>query len=174
MCFEGKMQVTADRVFNVLFLCTHNSARSVIAECVMNRLGKGRFKGYSAGSAPSGGVRPTALDLLKSLEYEISELRSKAWGGATSPFPVHRRWISSLRSVTAPPTKPARCGRGTLPAPTRVFRIPRRRKVLKLRSVLPSPKCTACYPYPSAPSSICPSLHWITYRSRSGSRRSAR
>lgn len=71
--------MTADRVFNVLFLCTHNSARSVLAECVMNRLGKGRFRGFSAGSMPSGRVHPLALDLLASLAYDISDLRSKSW-----------------------------------------------------------------------------------------------
>jgi arsenate reductase (thioredoxin) len=64
---------------NVLFLCTHNSARSVIAECVMNRLGVGRFKGYSAGSQPSGRVHPYALDLLRHLNYDVSGLRSKSW-----------------------------------------------------------------------------------------------
>lgn len=77
--------MTADRVFNVLFLCTHNSARSVLAECVMNRLGKGRFKGYSAGSMPSGRVHPMALDLLTSLNYDISGLRSKSWDEYAAP-----------------------------------------------------------------------------------------
>lgn len=71
--------MTTDRVFNVLFLCTHNSARSVLAECVMNRVGAGRFRGFSAGSMPSGRVHPMALDLLASLEYDTSALRSKSW-----------------------------------------------------------------------------------------------
>lgn len=80
--------MTTDRMFNVLFLCTHNSTRSVLAECVMNRLDKGRFKGYSAGSMPSGRVHPMALDLLKSLNYDISGLRSKSWDEfATSGAP---------------------------------------------------------------------------------------
>jgi protein-tyrosine-phosphatase len=68
-----------DREFNVLFLCTHNSARSVIAECVMNELGKGRFKAYSAGSQPSGRVNPHAVDMLSKLGYDVGSVRSKSW-----------------------------------------------------------------------------------------------
>ena len=64
---------------NVLFLCTHNSARSIIAEAVINRLGVGKFRGYSAGSQPSGRVHPFALDLLGKLNYDTSDLRSKSW-----------------------------------------------------------------------------------------------
>ncbi|MDJ0928231.1 MAG: arsenate reductase ArsC [Gammaproteobacteria bacterium] len=77
-----------DRHFNVLFLCTGNSARSVIAECVLNRLGKGRFSACSAGSQPKGEVHPLALHLLKRQNYPIEELRSKSWdefSGADSP-----------------------------------------------------------------------------------------
>jgi protein-tyrosine-phosphatase len=77
------MTTTAGRAsnqpFNVLFLCTHNSARSVIAECIMNRVGAGRFKAYSAGSQPSGKIHPFALDLLAKLNYDTSGLRSKSW-----------------------------------------------------------------------------------------------
>ena len=67
-----------DREFNVLFLCTHNSARSIIAECVMNRIGRGKFKAYSAGSQPSGRVHPMALALLQRLNYDTKGLRSKS------------------------------------------------------------------------------------------------
>ncbi len=74
-----------DRPYNVLFLCTHNSARSVIAECVMNRLGAGKFKAFSAGSQPSGRVHPYALDLLKRLNYDTSGLRSKSWEEFAKP-----------------------------------------------------------------------------------------
>jgi arsenate reductase len=69
----------SDRTFNVLFLCTHNSARSVIAECIMNRLGSGRFRAYSAGSMPSGKVHPYAIDLLRQANYDTAGLRSKSW-----------------------------------------------------------------------------------------------
>jgi arsenate reductase (thioredoxin) len=70
---------------NVLFLCTHNSARSIIAECVMNRLGAPRFKGFSAGSQPSGRVHPYALDLLRNSNYDASVLRSKSWEEFAAP-----------------------------------------------------------------------------------------
>jgi protein-tyrosine-phosphatase len=77
--------MTKERPLNVLFLCTHNSARSVIAECVMNRLGMGRFKGYSAGSQPSGQLHPYAVDLLRKSNYEVSGLRSKSWEEFAAP-----------------------------------------------------------------------------------------
>jgi protein-tyrosine-phosphatase len=66
-------------MYNVLFLCTHNSARSVIAECVLNRLGAGKFRGFSAGSQPRGEVHPYALELLARNAYDVSQLRSKSW-----------------------------------------------------------------------------------------------
>jgi arsenate reductase len=75
----------SDRIFNVLFLCTHNSARSVIAETVMNDLGKGRFKAFSAGSQPSGRINPNAIDMLAKLNYDVSGLRSKSWNEFAQP-----------------------------------------------------------------------------------------
>jgi protein-tyrosine-phosphatase len=63
---------------NVLFLCTGNSARSIMAECALNRWGRGRFKAFSTGSHPKGVVHPLTLNVLKELNYEISYLRSKS------------------------------------------------------------------------------------------------
>jgi arsenate reductase len=65
--------------FNVLFLCTGNSARSILGEAIINRVGAGKFKGYSAGSMPKGQVHPLTLKLLKQLNYDTTALRSKAW-----------------------------------------------------------------------------------------------
>lgn len=67
------------RTYNVLFLCTGNSARSVMAESVMNSLGKGRFRAYSAGSFPSGQVNPFTLELLKAKGLPTDGMRSKSW-----------------------------------------------------------------------------------------------
>ena len=75
----------AERRFNVLFLCTGNSARSVMAECAINRWGKGKFQGFSAGSHPKGAIHPMTLELLKKLNYEIAGLRSKSWDQFAQP-----------------------------------------------------------------------------------------
>ncbi|MCU0830930.1 MAG: arsenate reductase ArsC [Rhizobiaceae bacterium] len=68
-----------DHILNVLFLCTGNSARSILAEAILNREGMGRFRAYSAGSQPKGEPHPFTLDLLKKLNFDTSFARSKSW-----------------------------------------------------------------------------------------------
>ena len=70
--------VSRNQPLNVLFLCTGNSARSIIAECVLNRLGAGKFKAYSAGSQPKGQAHPLALSILRQGHFDVSQLRSKS------------------------------------------------------------------------------------------------
>jgi arsenate reductase len=74
-----------NNIYNVLFICTANSARSIMAEAVLNHLGRNRFKAFSAGSKPRGKVDPTALELLGSLGYDTHELRSKSWNEFAGP-----------------------------------------------------------------------------------------
>jgi len=74
-----------DRIFNVLFLCTGNSARSILAESILNKDGAGRFRAFSAGSQPKGDVHPLALKVLKSFDYPDGGLRSKSWEEFAAP-----------------------------------------------------------------------------------------
>lgn len=75
----------ADRVHNVLFLCTGNSARSIMAESILRKDGAGHFRAFSAGSHPKGQVNPFALKVLESFEYPTDGLRSKGWEDFTEP-----------------------------------------------------------------------------------------
>jgi arsenate reductase len=75
----------ADRPYNVLFLCTGNSARSIIAEALINQWGRGKFEGFSAGSHPKGAVHPIAIELLKRMKLPTEGLRSKGWDEFAAP-----------------------------------------------------------------------------------------
>ncbi len=74
-----------DSAFNVLFLCTGNSARSVLAEAILNKIGAGKFRAYSAGSQPKGQVNPNTLRLLERLGYDTAPFRSKSWSEFAQP-----------------------------------------------------------------------------------------
>jgi arsenate reductase len=105
--------VMEERPFNVLFLCTGNSARSIMAEAILNRAGRGRFRAFSAGSQPKGQVHPYTIDLLNKLNYDVSKVRSKSWHELSSAQPMHQSSILSLRFATTPQPRPVRSGRGS-------------------------------------------------------------
>jgi arsenate reductase (thioredoxin) len=100
-----------ERTYNVLFLCTGNSARSILAEVLIEHWGKERFKGYSAGSFPKGAVHPLALDALERIHLPAHGLRSKSWHEFARPGAPVMDFVS--RSATRPPAKCAPFGRAT-------------------------------------------------------------
>jgi arsenate reductase len=98
--------MSADRMFNVLFLCTGNSARSILAESAMNQLGEGRFRGYSAGSFPKDAVNPIALRLLERIGYPTEGLRSKSWEEFSQPDAPHMDFVFTVCDDAAGETCP--------------------------------------------------------------------
>ena len=98
----------AEHTYNVLFLCTGNSARSIMAESLINHWGRGKFRGFSAGSHPKGSVHPIALELLRHMNLPTEGLRSRA--GTSSRNPAPRRSILCSLSATTPPVRSVRTG----------------------------------------------------------------
>jgi len=86
----------ADRPYNVLFLCTGNSARSILAEALINQWGRGRFRGFSAGSHPKGAVHPIALGLLEHMKVPAEGLRSKSWDEFAAPGAPHLDFVFTV------------------------------------------------------------------------------
>jgi arsenate reductase (thioredoxin) len=83
-------------VYNVLFLCTGNSSRSIMAEAILNQLGGGRFRAYSAGSHPAGQVNPHALELLKRNRFKTENLRSKNWSEFAQAGAPHMNFVLTV------------------------------------------------------------------------------
>lgn len=116
----------SDKVFNVLFLCTGNSARSILAEAVLNRMGANKFRAFSAGSHPTGKVNTFALALLEDHGHVVSDLRSKSWIEFESPGVPEMDLIITVCDQAAGEVCPVWPGRPitahwSLPDPAAVF-----------------------------------------------------
>jgi len=100
----------SDKIYNVLFLCTGNSARSILGEAVMNKLGAGRFKAYSAGSQPKAEVHPMALSVLNGMGYDTTGMYSKSWSEFSKPGTPEFDFIFTVCDSAAGETCPVWIG----------------------------------------------------------------
>ncbi|MBS3651764.1 arsenate reductase ArsC [Pseudaminobacter sp. 19-2017] len=89
------------QAYNVLFLCTGNSARSILAEAILNRLGENGYRAFSAGSYPKGTVHPFAIDLLNGMGYDTSFARSKSWDEFAAPDAPHMDFVFTVCDAAA-------------------------------------------------------------------------
>lgn len=135
--------VSSNPPLNVLFLCTGNSARSIIAECIMNRLGAAKFRGYSAGSQPRGNINPHALAVLRKSNFDVSQLRSKSWDEFAGPEAPKLDFVFTVCDDSAKEVCPIWPGQPMsahwgLPDPAKAQGEP------KPSGVSPSPTASAC------------------------------
>lgn len=86
----------SDKIYNVLFVCTGNSARSIMAEALLTTMGKGRFKGFSAGSNPGGTINPFAIEQVAATNYPLDQLRSKSWDEFSGSEAPHMDFIFTV------------------------------------------------------------------------------
>ncbi len=98
------------RPYNVLFLCTGNSARSILAESLLNHRGKGRFRAYSAGSHPTGSVHPLALQMLAQMKMPVAHARSKSWDEFAAPASIEFDFVITVCDRAAAEVCPIRAG----------------------------------------------------------------
>lgn len=100
----------SDKIYNVLFLCTGNSARSILGEAIMNKLGAGRFRAYSAGSQPKGEVHPMAISVLSEMSYDTNGMSSKSWSEFSKPGSPEFDFIFTVCDSAAGETCPVWIG----------------------------------------------------------------
>lgn len=132
---EQSEQTVMTPAFNVLFICTHNSARSIIAEAVLRRIGKGRFNAYSAGSEPAAKPLAEVIERLKILGHDVSSLRSKSWNEFIGPDAARIDFVIALCDTVVGQTCPdfgerAMTGAWPLPDPARFEGSETERKAL--------------------------------------------
>jgi protein-tyrosine-phosphatase len=157
--FDDMSPAMAEHPFNVLFLCTGNSARSIMAEAILNKLGAGKFRAYSAGSQPKGQVHPETARLLQSLGYDTAGFRSKSWGEFARPGAPALDFVFSVCDNAAGETCPVWPGQ---PMTAHwVFLIRPRQRVPRRRSRWHSRMPTECCINGSGCSTRCPCVRSI-------------
>jgi arsenate reductase len=144
----------ADKIYNVLFICTSNSARSIMAEVVMNHLGRDRFKAYSAGSHPRDEVHPMTLEVLAGRRFDIGGLRSKSWTEFAAPDAPPMDFIFTV--LTRPPARLARHGPASPSLRIGASQTRQRLKVITISSSKRFVLLKRKLPTASACFSVCP------------------
>jgi arsenate reductase (thioredoxin) len=162
--------VSTQEPLKVLFLCTGNSARSQMAEVILNRLGAGKFRAFSAGSQPAGYVHPMAVQMLRNAHYDTSKLRSKSWEEFAGPDAPPLDFVFTVCDNAAKEVCPIWPGQPM----TAHWRVP---DPAKVKGTEPSktsrlPTRYGCSPTASASSSACPSTNSANCHCRRSSRRS--